>query len=210
MQISTCLIQRKNGYMTRIFICQSLAFVFYFLYGSFFEWAFHKYLFHSPRIIPATYKAHALTHHGTYRGDDSYDLPSEDDPHGEHIMMDWFALPLFLGCHLPLILLVQWATGIPSLWGAVAAIAVYYACYEGMHYVMHVPRDRWIEKTRVFRFLNEHHRLHHKDHGTNLNVVFPLADLLFRTLRTHAMRRALAEKEVSKEQRSASARSGRS
>jgi sterol desaturase/sphingolipid hydroxylase (fatty acid hydroxylase superfamily) len=61
-----------------------------------------------------------------------------------------------------------------------------------MHYVMHVPRDRWIERTRVFRFLNEHHRLHHKDHNTNLNVVFPLADLLFRTLRTHAMRRQAA------------------
>ena len=168
------------------------AFFAWFFYGSFFEWVFHKYLFHSPKIIPATYNAHAITHHGLYRGDDSYDMPSEDDPHGHHIMMDWFALPLFIGFHLPFIWLIQHFTGIPSMWGAIAAITVYYACYEGMHYVMHVPRDRWIEKTRLFKFLNEHHRLHHKDHNTNLNVVFPLADLLLRTLRTHGMRRASA------------------
>src|SRR5437868_1509589 len=143
------------------------AFFAWFLYGSFFEWVFHKYLFHSPKLIPATYKAHALTHHGMYGGDESYDLPAPDDPHGRHIMMDWFALPLFIGFHLPILLGVQWLTGIPSLWGGIAAIVAYYTCYEWSHYIMHVPRDRWIEKTRVFKFVNEHHRLHHRDHNTN-------------------------------------------
>ena len=168
---------------------QAGAFIAWFVYGSFFEWVFHKYLFHSPKLVPATYKAHALTHHGMYGGDDSYDLPSPDDPDGKHIMMDWFALPLFLGFHFPIIWGVQKLTGIPSIWGGLAAIGVYYLCYESIHYVMHVPRDRWIERTRVFRFLNEHHRLHHKNDNTNLNVVFPLADLTLRTLRTHKMRK---------------------
>jgi len=167
------------------------AFFGWFLYGSFFEWLFHKYLFHSPRFIKATYHAHAETHHGLYGGDDTYDMPSPEDPNGRHIMMDWFALPLFLLFHLPLIWGVQWLTGIPSLWGGLAAIAAYYLCYESIHYVMHVPRNRWIERTRVFRFLNEHHRLHHKDPNTNLNVVLPFADLLLRTLRTHSMRRGM-------------------
>jgi hypothetical protein len=175
-----------------VILSQVGAFFFWFFYGSFFEWVFHKYLFHSPKIIPATYKAHAVTHHGMYRGDDSYDMPCEEDPHGHHIMMDWFALPVFIGFHLPILWAVQTLTGIPSIWGGVAAIVVYYGLYEGMHYVMHVPRDRWLEKTRVFRFLNDHHRLHHKDPKTNLNVVFPLADLLLRTLRTHARPKAVA------------------
>ena len=166
------------------------AFFAWFIYGSFFEWFFHKNLFHSPKWIRATYEAHDRTHHGMYSGD-QYDLPSPDDPDGHHIMMDWFALPLFLAFHFPIIWGVQKLTGIPMLWGGLAAIAVYYVCYEGIHYFMHVPRDRWIEKTRVFRFLNDHHRLHHKDHNTNLNVVFPLADTLFRTLRTNKMRKSL-------------------
>jgi hypothetical protein len=173
------------------------AFFAWFVYGSFFEWVFHKYLFHSPKIIPATYKAHALTHHGMYSGDDSYDLPNPEDPGGKHIMMDWFALPLFLGFHFPIIWGVQRLTGIPSIWGGLAAIAAYYVCYESIHFVMHVPRDRWIERTRVFRFLNEHHRLHHKNDATNLNVVFPLADITLRTLRTHKMRKVLAKPQES-------------
>src|SRR6266567_511327 len=100
--------------------CQAGAFAAWFVYGSFFEWFFHKYLFHKPRPIPWTYRAHALTHHGLYQGDDSYDLPSPEDPEGHHITMDWFALPLFLAFHFPLIWGVQRVTGIPSLWGGLA------------------------------------------------------------------------------------------
>ncbi|MGC8668664.1 MAG: fatty acid hydroxylase [Chthonomonadales bacterium] len=172
--------------------CQLGAFFAWFLYGSFFEWAFHKYLFHSPKLLRATFEAHDQRHHGLYGGDETYDLPSPQDPGGKHIMMDWFALPLFLGFHLPLIWLVQWITGVPSLWGGLAAIAVYYLGYETLHFFMHVPRDRWIERTRVFRFLNHHHRLHHRDDATNLNVLFPLADLVLRTLRTKAPKPILA------------------
>lgn len=178
--------------MTYVF-WQAGAFFAWFLYGSFFEWVFHKYLFHSPKLIPATYKAHAVRHHGIYAGDDSYDLPSPDDPHGHHIMMDWFALPMFLAFHGPIIWAVQRATGIPSFWGGMAAIVAYYTCYESMHYIMHVPRDRWFERTRLFRFLNEHHRIHHKNHGTNLNVVLPLADIVLRTLRTPKTLKARAK-----------------
>jgi hypothetical protein len=168
------------------FLCQLGAFFGWFAYGSFFEWWFHKYLFHSPKLIKRTFEAHALVHHQNYRGDESYDLPSPKDPHGEHIMMDWFALPLFLGFHLPILWFVQWVTGLPSLWGGIAAITVYYLGYETLHYFMHVPRDRWVERTRVFKFLNEHHRLHHKYQQKNLNVLLPLADLVLRTLRTKA------------------------
>jgi len=166
------------------FLCQAGAFVCWFLYGSFFEWAFHKYLFHSPRLIRATFNAHALVHHQIYKGDDTYDVPSVKDPDQNHIAMDWFALPLFIGFHLPLLWFVQWITGLPSLWGGVAAITAYYLGYEILHYFMHVPRNRWIERTRIFRFLNAHHRLHHKYQQKNLNVLLPLADLVLGTLRT--------------------------
>jgi len=166
------------------FVWQIAAFAGWFIYGSFFEWAFHKHLFHSPRIIRATFEAHAMVHHQLYKGDTSYDEPSPSDPNGRHIMMDWFALPLFLAFHFPIIWGVQWLTGIPSVWGGLTAIGLYYVGYETLHYFMHVPRNRWIERTRVFRFLKEHHRLHHRYQQRNLNVLFPLADLVLRTLRT--------------------------
>ena len=169
-------------------LCELGAFAAWFVYGSFFEWAFHKYLFHSPKIIRATFEAHDQTHHRLYGGDETYDLPSPEDPGGRHIMMDWFALPLFVGFHLPLFFLVQWLTGIPSVWGGAAAVTVYYLGYESLHFVMHVPRDRWIERTRAFKFLNNHHRLHHRDDATNLNVLVPLADVVLRTLRTRPAR----------------------
>src|SRR5205085_10888747 len=61
-------------------------------------------------------------------------------------------------------------------------IFVYYGCYEGFHYLMHRPMIGWIERSRLFRFLERHHRLHHVHMGTNFNVVCPLADLSLGTL----------------------------
>jgi sterol desaturase/sphingolipid hydroxylase (fatty acid hydroxylase superfamily) len=59
---------------------------------------------------------------------------------------------------------------------------VYYAAYEGFHYLMHRPSIAWIERSRPFRFLEHHHRLHHIYMGKNFNVVAPLADLVLGTL----------------------------
>lgn len=155
--------------------CQLLAFVFYFLYASFFEWWFHKYLFHSPKLLQVTFKAHTLVHHQRYKfAPDSYEW--QEGQEKDHIAMDWFALPLFVGFHLPFFLLIQWATGVPSVWGGLGAVTAYYAVYEYFHYCMHVPNNRVFERNPVFRFAKEHHRIHHKYMLKNLNVFFPLAD----------------------------------
>lgn len=165
--------------MTWTIGCQLLAFVFYFLYASFFEWAFHKYLFHSPRFVKATFRAHTLVHHQRYKySPASY---SSQDGEKDHVTMDWFALPMFIGFHLPFFLAIQWITGIPSVWGGIAAVVAYYTVYEYFHYCMHIPGGRWFEKTRVFKFVKEHHRIHHKYMHRNLNVFFPLADLCLGT-----------------------------
>jgi hypothetical protein len=165
--------------MTWTISCQLLAFVFYFLYASFFEWAFHKYLFHSPRFVKATFRAHTLVHHQRYKySPNSY---SSADGEKDHVSMDWFALPMFLGFHLPFFLLIQWVTGIPSVWGGLGAVVAYYTVYEYFHYCMHIPGGRWFERTRIFKFVKEHHRIHHKYMQRNLNVFFPLADLCLGT-----------------------------
>ena len=63
-----------------------------------------------------------------------------------------------------------------------ATIGIYYCAYEGFHYLMHRPTIGWIERSRPFRFLERHHRLHHIHMGKNFNVVCPLADLSLGTL----------------------------
>ncbi len=162
-----------------------IAFVFFFLYGSFFEWAFHKHLFHSPKFIKATFKAHQLVHHQRYKfAINQYEW--QEGQEKDHIAMDWFALPLFLGVHLPMFVVIKYLTGWHCVWGGMAAIAFYYAVYEYFHFCMHVPAGRTFEKLRPFTFAKEHHRIHHKYMLQNLNVFFPLADKCLGTYRSAA------------------------
>ena len=167
--------------MTHTLLCELAAFALYFVYGSYFEWFFHRYLFHSPKYIYRTFREHTLVHHQIYKGDDTYHT-HEDHP--SKVPMDWWALPAMVGFHLPLFLSVQHATHIPSLWGGVAAISIYYTLYETFHWAMHVPKaSRFLSRFRYYRFLDAHHRVHHKYMLSNLNVLFPLADLTLGTLR---------------------------
>src|SRR5208282_2077392 len=68
------------------------------------------------------------------------------------------------------------------LWGAVLACSIYYGAYEYMHWCMHLPRKRHVERSGIFFRLNGHHLLHHRYMNRNFNVVLPLADLCFGTL----------------------------
>ncbi len=169
-----------------IFTKELIAFFAWFLYGSYFEWWFHKYLFHSPKIVRRTFNSHTLTHHQIYKGDHTYSLAEGKEP--EHVAMDWWALILFLGFHFPIIWAVQKLTGWPSLWGGLAAIAAYYGIYEYFHWCMHVPNQRPFEKWGVYRFIREHHRLHHVHMMKNLNVILPLADLTLGTFKRETKR----------------------
>jgi sterol desaturase/sphingolipid hydroxylase (fatty acid hydroxylase superfamily) len=73
--------------------------------------------------------------------------------------------------------------GITWLWiVSMIVIALYYATYEYLHWCMHLPDNRWFENSRIFKFLNLHHRIHHKMMHKNLNVVLPFADLVWGTL----------------------------
>jgi len=85
--------------------------------------------------------------------------------------------------HVPVLWGVERLSGVPVLWAGVATFGLYYFFYEYGHWCMHVRKRRWIERTKVFRWLDAHHRGHHRMHAKNLNVVFPLADYVLRTRR---------------------------
>lgn len=161
------------------FFTGSISFVAFFAYASFFEWALHKYLMHT-LIWNYPFQAHALTHHGLFRADQTYHLRRERDK--KKVTFAWWNAPVLLLVQSPLLFLTVRCFGWSAFWGGMAALSWNYALYEYLHWCMHVPKDRWLERTWVFRWLNAHHHIHHQYAFKNLNVVLPLADWVMGTL----------------------------
>ena len=161
------------------YLSEIIAFVCFFMYGSFFEWTLHKYFMHQPRW-QYSFQAHAVVHHGLFRFGDRYFLSDSKDL--KKVRFAWWNAPVIFALHSPVIYLIGKAVNANIFFGALAALGVYYFLYEYLHYCMHVPAARWLEKTAWFRWLDSHHHMHHKRYLNNLNVVFPLADLLFGSL----------------------------
>lgn len=156
-------------------------FVATLIYGSFFEWALHRFVMHRPFLfLNYPYRTHAVTHHGTFGSGRDYHLLEEKNRN--LVTMAWWNGPALLMINAPAALLAVWISG---TWWAIAAFMLalgsYYALYEYFHWCMHVPGPRWFQRTAIFRWVDRHHRLHHLKPGRNLNVVFPVADFILRT-----------------------------
>ena len=162
-----------------VLLQQAVGFIGLFTFANFFEWVLHKHLMHSLRW-PYPFHAHALVHHGLFRADSTYHLRDKKD--AAKVTFAWWNAPGLLLLHLPIIFGLQYLLGWSILWSGLTALACYYALYEYLHWCMHVPADRWLEKTRVFQWIKEHHRLHHAYSLRNLNVFFPLADWVLGSL----------------------------
>jgi hypothetical protein len=160
----------------------SLGFVVWVVVASFFEWLLHRYVMHRP-LGKFTYpfKAHAIVHHQTFRADHSYHLHDEADR--ETIPMAWWNGPALIALAMLPVLPLVWAVG---HWGVAAgallAMSAYYGTYEYIHWCMHLPKQRSIERSGAFFRLNGHHLLHHRYMHKNFNVVLPLADYCLGTL----------------------------
>ena len=76
----------------------------------------------------------------------------------------------------------QWAFVV----GGALAFTSYYCFYEYIHWCMHLPKARRVEKPWWFRRLNGHHLLHHRYMHKNFNVVLPVADLCLGTFMARA------------------------
>jgi hypothetical protein len=152
------------------------------VFSSFFEWVLHRFVMHQALgRFDYPFRSHALIHHQIFRADHTYHLQEERDKWT--IPMAWWNGPvLVLLSHSPF-LIVAWLTG---HWGfevgALTACSLYYATYEYIHWCMHLPRKRVVERSGLFFRLNGHHILHHRYMHKNFNVVLPLADFCLGTL----------------------------
>ncbi|MFM2295350.1 MAG: hypothetical protein RLZZ350_1763 [Verrucomicrobiota bacterium] len=150
--------------------------------ASFFEWTLHRFLMHKPLGgFDYAFQAHAVVHHHTFKADHTYHLINEADK--KTIPMAWWNGPVLIAmCMIPgtglAFLVGSWQFAI----GALCAFIAYYSAYEYIHWCMHLPKARRVEKSWVFYRLNGHHLLHHRYMHKNFNVVLPLADSCLGTL----------------------------
>ena len=151
-----------------------------------FEWIYHRYWLHRPWLPPQMFTAHTLVHHQLCKHEDTFHVTEEEQE--EALSFQWWGGPILVSLNcIPwaIVALLTRGTGYPG-WTVVATIGatifVYYIAYEGLHHLMHKPAIPWIERAGFFRFIKNHHRLHHVYMGKNFNVVLPLADLFMGTL----------------------------
>jgi hypothetical protein len=153
-----------------------------FLYANLFEYVFHRWVLHRrSRLLLYSYRVHSLLHHQVFHGDATYHVQHEEDR--DLILFRWWQGPLMLAAHAPAVWALEVISGFAVLWGAMTALAAYYALYEYLHWCMHNPAGRWIERRSAFQILDAHHRLHHGLWRVNFNVVLPIADAIFGTFR---------------------------
>lgn len=151
-------------------------------FASFFEWTLHKYLMHRPLgNFDYPFRTHALVHHQTFKADHTYHLINEKDK--ATIPMAWWnGFVLVAVGMMPFIGATFWIGTWGVFCGSLLGCACYYGAYEYMHWCMHLPRRRNIERSGIYFRLNGHHLLHHRYMHKNFNVVLPLADLCLGTL----------------------------
>jgi len=177
--------------MTMFLLCLLAGLAVGIVFSSFFEWTLHKYVMHRPvGSFRYAFQAHAVVHHQVFKADHTYHLQDQKDK--KTIPMAWWNGPvLILIGALPFAVLSlltgQWG----FVAGALLAFSGYYGTYEYIHWCMHLPKARRVEKPWWFRKLNGHHLLHHRYMHKNFNVVLPLADLCLGTLMLRAKTRFL-------------------
>ena len=78
------------------------------VFGSFFEWALHRFVMHKPLgKFDYPFRAHAIVHHQTFKADHTYHLIDEKDK--ATIPMAWWNGPLLIAlCMVPATALAWW------------------------------------------------------------------------------------------------------
>lgn len=123
----------------------SVVFSLTMVYGSFFEYTFHKYLLHGfilqgkflrkfLRPIVKPFLGHTTGHHVRYGGDETY---TTGDREPSEISFSWKFLPALLVLHLPFMVGLYFWPGMLASIALLCALILYYVDYETIHYMFH-------------------------------------------------------------------------
>lgn len=170
--------------------------------GSLYEWLVHRLVYHAPsrvRLLNSIHFIHERGHHWHRFPPDRYvdsgpveRIPvSPPDPFGlchtrARRFLAWLGqYSLYMAIGVPFAFVPAWlVTHNPVFTGAavLSGVVVSYF-FIRVHDVVHYPKQRSIERMRWFQFLDQHHYIHHIDQHANINLLLPLCDWLFGTLR---------------------------
>lgn len=181
MRFSITIPTFSGPYSLDIFLLiQGIAFLAFWIYGSFFEWVLHRNFMHRRTWLRRAFELHAQKHHRLFGPNETFHAVNEDaKTHICFMPKEYLALMLL---QTPVALAVELVSGLPILLGCYLGAIAYTTMFDYIHYCFHVPQDRFVERTRWFQWLKRHHRGHHRRHDRNLNVVVPVADFVFGTL----------------------------
>ena len=168
--------------MSFFFFWAAIGFTIATVFASFFEWALHRFVMHKRvEFFSYPFEKHAMVHHQIFKADETYHLIKEEDKYT--IPMAWWNGPAIIAVGIiPFIVASVMLKSWGLIGGSLLACGCYYGTYEYLHWCMHLPRKRSVERSGIFFRLNGHHLLHHRYMGKNFNVVFPLADFCLGTL----------------------------
>lgn len=178
MVISFPSFDPRTGFEAYL-LFQGASFAISMAYLSFFEWALHRNVMHRKAWIAYPFRTHALVHHSLFRHDDSFHLSNA--AHRKHIRFAPRDYVLLMLVNTPVLFATELILHVPVIVGGWAAALLYLAAFDTLHWTFHVPRGRFYESWGWYRWLKLHHRIHHRYHYANLNVVIPLADFVLGT-----------------------------
>jgi hypothetical protein len=149
------------------------------IYASFMEWFVHRVGMHTKHLSKWAFRRHAIQHHAERRSLKRFYAPTTE--HTVYRAWESSAVPVLWIAHFPLYWLVATLVNFWAAVGVAAGAAFYITYYEVLHFYVHTPRGHWFQRTRLFHFYCEYHRLHHHRAKWNYNLVMPLADWVLGT-----------------------------
>jgi len=150
------------------------------VYASFAEWFVHRVGMHTEYLSKWAFRRHAIQHHAQRRSVKTF-YAGEHDPE-PYVIWDSSSVPLLWVAHFPLYWVVWTFVNPAASVGVAIGAGMYVAAYEWMHFMIHHPRHYWFQRSRLWEWYCEYHRLHHHRARWNYNVVCPLADWVLGTI----------------------------
>ena len=145
------------------------------------EYAAHRFPLHRPMFPRAVYDRHVREHHAFF----TFERMAVDAwAEIRWVLFPPWALPLLVATVVPLALVIGAGAGTRAAWLFVLVVIAYYALYELLHALAHLPDGAPLARVRAVRALTHHHRVHHDlalMRRWNFNFAIPLCDVVFRT-----------------------------
>ena len=145
------------------------------------EYVAHRWPLHRPMFPRAVYERHVREHHAFF----TYETMAVDAwPEIRWVLFPPWALPLLVATIVPLALVIGAVAGTRAAWLFVLVVIAYYALYEVLHALAHLPADAPLARVRAVRALTHHHRVHHDPalmRSWNFNFAIPLFDVVLGT-----------------------------